>query len=196
MPDDTFSCNTRVRRCYGEIFREKCIIVVQRRDGQRGDREEARRGRNEVDDASSVPYQLRNRSVVTAKSHLKTYLSLGTFHLHVHDLDNRNQTTCVFEQVHDELSEIERERENSSQQVIFPREQQSVLRFTTGGTEDSSPGWRLTLIAKLDILTATSGRTEWRCPRVAERMRELDTESPVVWPAWCYTGESNDRSMM
>ena len=43
---------------------------------------------------------------------------------------------------------------------------------------------------KLDILTATSGRTEWRCPRVAERMRELDTESPVVWPAWCYTGES------
>lgn len=21
-------------------------------------------------------------------------------------------------------------------------------------------------------------------------MRELDTESPVVWPAWCYTGES------
>lgn len=46
---------------------------------------------------------------------------------------------------------------------------------------------------KLDILTATSGRTEWRCPRVAERMRELDTESPVVWPAWCYTGESIDN---
>ena len=42
----------------------------------------------------------------------------------------------------------------------------------------------------LDILTATARRTEWRCPRVAERMRELDTESPVVWPAWCYSGES------
>lgn len=60
--------------------------------------------------------------------------------------------------------------------------------------EDFSLGRRLTLVAKLDILTATSGRTEWRCPRVAERMRELDTESPVVWPAWCYTGESNTRS--
>lgn len=43
----------------------------------------------------------------------------------------------------------------------------------------------------LDILTATARRTEWRCPRVAERMRELDTESPVVWPAWCYSGESS-----
>lgn len=43
MPDDTFSCNTR----YIEIFREKCVIVVQRRDEQRGDREEVRRGRNE-----------------------------------------------------------------------------------------------------------------------------------------------------
>ncbi|KAI4498259.1 hypothetical protein M0802_006745 [Mischocyttarus mexicanus] len=23
-------------------------------------------------------------------------------------------------------------------------------------------------------------------------MRELDTESPVVWPAWCYTGVTHD----
>lgn len=56
---------------------------------------------------------------------------------------------------------------------------------------DCSPEGKLAgFRIKLDILTATSGRTEWRCPRVAERMRELDTESPVVWPAWCYTGES------
>lgn len=71
-----------------------------------------------------------------------------------------------------------------------------LLRLSTGRTGDSSLGRRLTLVAKLDILTATSGRTEWRCPRVAERMRELDTESPVVWPAWCYTGESNTWAMM
>lgn len=45
------------------------------------------------------------------------------------------------------------------------------------------------LLDNLDILTATARRTEWRCPRVAERMRELDTESPVVWPAWCYSGK-------
>ncbi|KAH0951999.1 hypothetical protein HN011_005647 [Eciton burchellii] len=52
-----------------------------------------------------------------------------------------------------------------------------------------------TWIAKLDILTASSARTEWRCPRVAERMRELDTESPVVWPAWCYTGEVSGENV-
>jgi len=62
-----------------------------------------------------------------------------------------------------------------------------------GGAQGPTEARLFLPIAKLDILTATSARTEWRCPRVAERMRELDTESPVVWPAWCYTGELNDR---
>lgn len=24
-------------------------------------------------------------------------------------------------------------------------------------------------------------------------MREMDTESPVIWPAWCYSGEYNQH---
>ncbi|CAH2096003.1 unnamed protein product [Euphydryas editha] len=48
------------------------------------------------------------------------------------------------------------------------------------------------------------GRCDGLCERAGLMLaslarRELDAETPVVWPAWCYsaeTGESNSREML
>lgn len=117
----------------------------------------------------------------------------------------RTPTTCVRAEVRPqpsrEASKQDRrlsplwDAHSAAQQVVSPEESSKRRRGFSCDSRQVEPksfrsGGGRHQIAKLDILTATSGRTEWRCPRVAERMRELDTESPVVWPAWCYTGES------
>lgn len=148
-----------------------------------------------------MPYRRRNRSAVT--THLKT-LSLPLSEsfictcaqtsiirdrlaqrLRLSSLDERHRSLFFAANL------LRTHRATGGSSII--KDSEIFLSVFISDRRSRRPFSRVeifTLVAKLDILTATSGRTEWRCSRVAERMRELDTESPVVWPAWCYTGES------